>query len=500
VYSKYLGAVIIIILVAILAVAGGMWYETQKPSVKSAPYYVVLTDPPTVPAGTSSLNLTYYNVGVHIANGSWEYANVSGTVNIMNLVSVGQVVGSFTVPSGSVIDKISFYIQSVKIDVNGTVSNVFTATDVLVAPVINSGSVQSSAAGFLDINPVVNQIYAGSTPIYVMGTGAVAVNVENANITQVGPVKINTSLNQTFFNYMNNVSTTASLSASGNNTVFSVTVINNGIDPVEIDGFSIFGVWSITPISLYNGTVVVSGIHVPRYVDFQTVNGVMTPINNQFVIPKNYTNLESIIPEKFYSGMKVNFTEIYENLSTLPIPWQNVSSIWNGNISNILENQNKIIQYFNNEQKFNQSEINSALNQLEQGNIYAVSQQLNLSNITGIMSGTNQSTITKIINGTGITTNQSTITKIINGTNTNQITNLLNNTSYFTVIPVYAQPTQITTGGTWIPAHSSYTFTYTGAILLYEGNGERVLIYPISGNSYEVITLGPAETINATAT
>ncbi|MGC8558722.1 MAG: hypothetical protein ACP5NC_07020 [Nitrososphaeria archaeon] len=487
-------AVVIIVLVAVLAVAGGMWYESQKPAVKPVSYYVVLADPPTVPAGTSSLNLTYSNVAVHIANSSWVYANVSGTVNIMDLVNVGQVIGSFSVPRGSVIDKISFYIQSIKIGVNGTVSNVFASTDVLTAPVINSGAVQSSGAGVLDINPVVNQIYVGSTPIYVMGTGAVAINVANANITQVGPYKINTAIKQTLNTYTHNVSFVASLSASGNSTSFTVTVTNNGIDPVEISGFSVFGMWGITPISLYNGTVVVTGIHVPRIVDFITINGTMTPMNNQFVVPQNYSKLESIIPRGIYSGMKVNFTGIYQNLSSLPIPWQNVSSIWNGNISNILDNQNKIVEYFSNEGKFNQSEIEQAIGQLEQGKIYAVSQQLNLSNIT---STGNRSGIT------GIISNKSSITKLINSTNISQtnITSLINNTSLsIAVVPVYAQPLTLTTSGTLIPAHSSYTFTYSGAILVYEGNGQRVMIVPIAGNAYQVINIFPYSQANVTAT
>ncbi|MDG6927820.1 MAG: hypothetical protein JRN01_05080 [Nitrososphaerota archaeon] len=497
--DKRIAAVIVVVIIA--GASAYYYYEktTYVPTVKTVPYYVMLTDPPLVPAGTSSLNLTYSNVAVHIVNGSWIYLNSTGTVNLMQLNSVAQVIGQTSLPAGSEIDRILFVIASVKIDVNGTVSNVYMASNTITAPVINPQGVEAPSSGVLDLNPVVNTVYVGSEPLYILQTGAAAVNLANVNVTSL--TKINMTQVYNPISQFLKLSETVSLSGSGKNTDLTISVYNNGNDSVEISGFQVFGVWEFSPVSLGNGSLVVSGIRAYRFADFVTINGSMSSVGNQIMVPKNLSGLESVIPFGNYSGMRVNFTGIYENLSKLPVPWQNVSSIWNGNISYILKNQGAIVKYFSNTSAFNQSMVSSAINGLEQGNL----------NIQSIEKQLNQSA-SKFINRTGISPGQVgtiNITKILNQTsiNSTSIKSILNNSStsypplFALVQPVYAQPTGALTGGTWIPAHGSYTFTFNGEIIVFEGGGETVVMYPIAGNVYRVQSFDYlVSTSNVTAT
>src|SRR5438552_3067666 len=101
---------------------------------------VQLTDPPVVPPGTTSLNLTYSAINLVVAvpasqNGQVTPQTVavtpqggSATLELLRLQNVSQTLASANLPNGTTVYSISFTVTGVSIEVNGTVSAVTLAT------------------------------------------------------------------------------------------------------------------------------------------------------------------------------------------------------------------------------------------------------------------------------------------------------------------------------------------------------------------------------------
>ncbi len=161
---KY-GSAAVFIAVAIIAVAL-LANPTflPKPVSATATFAVMLTDPPTVPGGTSLLNLTYADVLLHIAypNGTveWLSVNASGTVNLFSLINMSQTLASITIPLGSYVDKIQFNIADVTAVINATTYDVTVLSDKLIINVKNSCVNQTLSGVLLDFNPTLVQIQA----------------------------------------------------------------------------------------------------------------------------------------------------------------------------------------------------------------------------------------------------------------------------------------------------------------------------------------------------
>lgn len=220
------------------------------PSVLSlATLSVRLTDPPVVPQGTRSLNLTYASLKIllKIENGSSAMiknliVNSSGTVNLLSIQNVSETVAVAKIPNGSLIYTIDFLIKSVSININGTVYPVQpalsgnTLTVVFYPPAI----VKGDSVALIEISPVVVKTNTG----YQMIPSAVAiVRHENIEHEEVGSRH---KLNQTEENELNQskpqlVANLESISVSGNTTSFTVLVNNTGSVPAIISAVSLHG-------------------------------------------------------------------------------------------------------------------------------------------------------------------------------------------------------------------------------------------------------------------
>ena len=221
-----------------------------KASTLSIP--LLLTDPPIVPVGTQSLNLTFNGAEVGIksnqSENEWIKVNASGSVNLLGLVNVSKTIGLAQVPQGSVIDQIKFNIVSVKIDVNNTVYNVTTVSNNLVVPVAGGTSIQKLSAVLMDLTSHVVEIYTGnsSAPVFVLIPNAVAIvrssSTENGNASEVGTLSNLTSDERHQLEQAKGiVNVLASLSVSGNATDMSIAIYNTGnvsvaLQAVNLDG------------------------------------------------------------------------------------------------------------------------------------------------------------------------------------------------------------------------------------------------------------------------
>ena len=77
-------------------------------------FFIMLTDPPNVPKGTTLLEVTYSNIQLHnVASdgtANWVAAQESGKVDLLSLVNVAQTIASLNLPTGSTVDKLQFTI------------------------------------------------------------------------------------------------------------------------------------------------------------------------------------------------------------------------------------------------------------------------------------------------------------------------------------------------------------------------------------------------------
>ncbi len=152
-----------------------MYYVSAPTSAGAQSVLVVqLTDPPKVPAGTSSLNLTYsaavlvvsepaFNGTVTINFGSITPSGGSATVDLLHLQSVSQTIASANLPTGSVIYRIGFTVNSIAININGTVYQVSLAIGrtALYVTLIHPVPLNRNETVLLGLIPVVGNTSTG---------------------------------------------------------------------------------------------------------------------------------------------------------------------------------------------------------------------------------------------------------------------------------------------------------------------------------------------------
>jgi hypothetical protein len=248
---------ILIIAVSLIANPGLL------PEPTLAKVTVMLTDPPTVPVGTTVLNLTYSDLLLHVIypndSAEWIPTNASGTVNLFSLINMTQTLAVISIPINSTVDKIQFAVGDVETVVNGTTYDVTALSDTLVIRVAD-GLVNETLSGvLLDFNPTLVQVQAtdaNGTLVnhYVLVPSATAVVTKDLNYDQleVGTiVKIGENqrirLVEVEEQFKKNVTTvSASLSVNGNTTMLSVTLKNEGDFEFKVFGLTLHGEFNAT--------------------------------------------------------------------------------------------------------------------------------------------------------------------------------------------------------------------------------------------------------------
>jgi hypothetical protein len=251
--------------IAIIAVSLFANLSNIAPSITppGATFAVMLTDPPTVPAGTTQLNLTYTDVLLHVIypndTEEWLPVGASGNVNLFSLVNMTQTLATITIPLNSTVDKVQFTIANVTAVINTQTYNVTSLSDTFVVKVAN-GAVNKKLSGVLiDFNPTLVQIQASdendaTVYYYVLVPSANAIilndltsaHVKVGSIIQIGEnnrvrlvrVKEDFSKNLTIV--------TAALTVNGNATGLSVTLKNEGNVAFRVFGLTLHGEFNTT--------------------------------------------------------------------------------------------------------------------------------------------------------------------------------------------------------------------------------------------------------------
>ncbi|MEM3684800.1 MAG: DUF4382 domain-containing protein [Conexivisphaerales archaeon] len=252
--------------VAILLIAASAFIPSfltgTRSSTQTTQFYVLLTDPPTVPQGTSYLNLTYSSISIHVIekNGSneWLTSNTTGTVDLLALYQANAsiVLSQFSIPANSTVDKISLAIESVSIGVDGSSYNVTPLANNLTINIVNASSISSKAGAILDLSPTVVEIVGtnatgGKVLYFTMVPSAVAVVKVGLSNLQVGQhVKLSdedqNKLDEAASNASNLTISKASISVNGNITKISINITNDGSTNATVFGIVIHGQFNST--------------------------------------------------------------------------------------------------------------------------------------------------------------------------------------------------------------------------------------------------------------
>ncbi len=269
---KYsLAAVVTAIAIISVSMFANLPYQSPPPeSIDRATLAVLLTDPPTVPAGTTQLNLTYTDFAVHVvyqnSTEEWLPVGASGTVNLFSLINVTQTIAATTVPINTTVDKVQFTIKNVTAVVNAQTYNVTSLSDTFVVKIENGVVNQTLSGVLVDFNPTLVQIQAideNDTTVYfyvlVPSANAMIVNditsehVKVGSIVQIGEnnkVRI-AKVKEDFTKNMTIVS--ATLTVKDNTTGLSVTLKNEGNIAFRIFGLSLHGEFNTTQYLINSG-------------------------------------------------------------------------------------------------------------------------------------------------------------------------------------------------------------------------------------------------------
>ncbi len=239
-------AIAVIVVIIIAAIAFEAYKTTYKPTSpptsvttvsSTISYPVALTDPPSVPSGTSALWINYSGVEL-ITNSSPLFENITGSVNLLQLINVSKVIAVFNISKTTQVNQIRLIVSSAEIVINGSKYPVFLPSGVLKIPVTNATS-----GALVDLQPHVVVAYFGQQPEYILTPVATAVPFNTtAKLGQTVPLpsqvihKLHSAL-------ANITIVSASISFKGNVTSISVTIKNNGQEPVVIYAVKIFGEW-----------------------------------------------------------------------------------------------------------------------------------------------------------------------------------------------------------------------------------------------------------------
>ena len=208
-----------------------------------------LTDPPKVPSGTQSLNITYSSIQAHYVESGgasgWVSGTGSGSLDLMSLINTSEVIGTGKIPANATIDAVSFDITSAKIVINGTSYNVTVPSGNLTAKVTGTTGSGTNSSVLIDISPVVATIYTNSSVVFVMVPSVKAVVLGNValGIHMGDRHQLSSGEQQELNSTSPQVSiSSANLQVVGNSTVqLSVTVKNNGNDNITLRHVILYG-------------------------------------------------------------------------------------------------------------------------------------------------------------------------------------------------------------------------------------------------------------------
>ncbi len=210
---------------------------------------VLLTDPPVVPNGTTSLLIHYSSISIHsISSNGWLSSNTQGNINLLNLTNTSVVLANLNISPDSSPNLVRFYISNASITINGTVYNVTVPSAEVTAEISNytSANAYLTSSILMQFSPTIVTIYTNTTPDFILVPSVKAVVVGNVlagKRPQEGKMlPLTKAEDRSLKDATPNITiTNASISQSNNTTTVSFTVTDNSNYSVNLMHASING-------------------------------------------------------------------------------------------------------------------------------------------------------------------------------------------------------------------------------------------------------------------
>jgi hypothetical protein len=253
----YPAAAVLLAVLVIGATAIYMNLNTKKPSNTYSVLAISLTDPPHVPDGTQWLNVTFTQISLLVSEPTGSGGQVttttvtvtptgnSATIDLLSLQNYTETVGEASLPQGSVVYSLTLTVTSIKIDVNGTVSQVALATgsNNLQAVIANPKSLSGDNEALIQLNPVVVSTPSG----YQLIPSTVAVVAPSSGAHVGGVSKLSQQEEQELEEAQGNLSVkVVALNVKGTVTNFTLLVNNTGKVPVQLVAVGLHGDFNVT--------------------------------------------------------------------------------------------------------------------------------------------------------------------------------------------------------------------------------------------------------------
>ncbi len=194
---------------------------------------VLLTDPPTVPNGTSAVFIDYSALAVHVsgaANDSgWHVLNGQGEINLMSIINVTQTIATANIQSGD-FDELAFNVTSATVTFLGANYSAYLVYEDhrLVVPIVGGITIANgqTSAAVIDLTPTVLLLGDPSDPVFAFIPAARGYTIPAQSIpsTQVG--QTGSVANETWFK--NNQPAFEIMGATLTPNSLSITVANIG--------------------------------------------------------------------------------------------------------------------------------------------------------------------------------------------------------------------------------------------------------------------------------
>ncbi|HME18124.1 MAG TPA: DUF4382 domain-containing protein [Nitrososphaerales archaeon] len=150
---------------------------------------VMLTDPPHVPAGVTSVYVKYSDLAVHVSgagnDSGWTRLSNGGSIDLMSTVNISQTIAAVKVTSG-VYNALSLNVTSATVTFNGKNYTAFVVGGYLFVPIAGGGiQVNDSkpSAAIIEISPLVINIGSQSNLEFIVRSSAIAWPVPSGQVT-----------------------------------------------------------------------------------------------------------------------------------------------------------------------------------------------------------------------------------------------------------------------------------------------------------------------------
>ncbi|MEM3199647.1 MAG: winged helix-turn-helix domain-containing protein [Candidatus Micrarchaeaceae archaeon] len=318
----------VILPIIAIAAAIGLLYAfsvVYNPQVLSIP--ISLTDPPHVPIGTQALYINYSSFAVLVNDSGikqWLPLNGTGRINLLSIVNVSEIIGTFNIGQDGKVYAVKFNISSASITINNVTYPVAIAGGMVNATISTHAKLNSSSNLIVDLMPIVIPTYNNGNYEFVMipflnaafgtysehnGVGSTLMrNRINAQMLNNRYVMHNNPFNKAINISIKN----PSLKTNGNETLFNVSIENTGNTAIELYGIILEG----------NSMASIAGQHW-NIANSDNWSNIYTEANGSLIINAsaiidNYGMHEYMAPKKIILPHPINAIIIQDDM-----PWQN---------------------------------------------------------------------------------------------------------------------------------------------------------------------------------